>query len=85
MQSPCAPDFVFLDETCITLTEDTRTGNISQAWSNEVGWSRQCNCVCYKNFIFESYALCILGGLCGLLIITLLNMLFKKFSKNEFN
>ena len=69
MQSSDAPDFSFIEETCITLIENKQTGTISQAWSNEAGSSKQCNCVCHKNFIFESNILFILGGLCCLLIL----------------
>ena len=78
--------FVFLDETCISLSEDEQTQNISQTWSNEIGSRNQCNCICDKDFVIASYIPFLLGGLSFLItVLTIIHVSLKfcKFLKTE--
>ena len=78
--------FVFLDETCISLSEDIQTQIISQTWSNEIGSSNQCNCICYRNYLVESYIPFLLGGLSFIIsFLTIIHVSLKlcNFLKTE--
>ena len=75
--------FKFLDETCITVTKEKQTEKISQTWSNEIGSSNQCNCICFKSFMFVSYTPFILSGISVIVTVYTIINISVRFFKSE--
>ena len=70
--------FSFPSQTCVTLFKSNETNRLSQILSNEHGSNKQCNCICYQNFIIISYTPFIMLSLfVAVVLISVVNLCFK--------
>ena len=72
--------FTFESQTCVTLSKSKESNEIQQLWWNEIDVVNHCDCICYKPYIFTTFAF-LFSFACFFFFITTANFTFRFYKR----
>ena len=72
--------FTFESQTCVTLSKSKESNEIQQLWWNEIDVVNHCDCICYKPYIFTTFAF-LFSFACFFFFITTANFTLRFYKR----